>query len=410
MVKWNNDYNPNELANKLEEIKINNSDGTISFYAFPHTSYLAVLESMLSFDIEIPNREKTKIIRDGVKEAAQKGKITPKNILAEIDKATRHFNNLPFHNYVLVSSISILPNDGLQKRFQLSGNVITTNPHLNKKYQIGIKRIQDLAKNNTDADQPKDYLRVAVRVNGRTQLEAFDKGINSLDLLRGVWNLAQNRGTTRISYGRREPVNTIRPGLSHSLHCPDGSLATETGWYDPDFFYTRPTDISKNAAKLENFYRFVVNKLKASSYRKELEEFIILYTRALDFQDLDSAFLKLWSLLEQLTETEGSYATTIRRASFIFEEREYYQQVLKHLKDYRNKFVHEAFSSNSIETYTYQLKDCVEALLIFHIANSFGFKTVRAAADFLDLPVDKKLLEYQIKIRENAMKFLKYSS
>ena len=57
--------------------------------------------------------------------------------------------------------------------------------------------------------------------------------------------------------------------------------------------------------------------------------------------EIGTLHLRLWATLEKLTDTEESYKATIKRASFLFEDRDYCQQVLRHLKDYRNRFVHE---------------------------------------------------------------------
>jgi hypothetical protein len=53
-----------------------------------------------------------------------------------------------------------------------------------------------------------------------------------------------------------------------------------------------------------------------------LRRFFVRYVRALDERNLSSAFLKLWSVLEDLTNTGRSrYDLTIRRATFICEDR-----------------------------------------------------------------------------------------
>lgn len=409
-VQWNNEYNPNELAKKLEAIKIINEDGSASFHAFPYRGYIAVLESMLNFNSDIPDREKSRMIGVAVKETAEKGTITSKELLIAVNKAAKQFLNLPVNRYVLISSLSINQTGNLLPKFILNGSLITPQPRLNKRYQTGIKHIQEMTRNNIDVKPPTNYMPIKINVSGRTFDEAFDKGINTLDLLRGIWNLAFNRSqSTRISYGKGKPVNKIRSGLIHSLHFTNGDLATESGWYDSDFKLAKPLDITPHAASLNKFLVNSVRDLKRSRYRQELENAIILYTRALDLQDWDGAFLKLWSLLEKLTGTEDSYSTTIRRASFVFEDKEYYQQVLKHLRDYRNKFVHKAFNSRQIETYMYQLKECTEALLSFHLGNIFGFASINAATEFLDLPTDKKILSHQVIIRKNAQKYLKHT-
>lgn len=406
-VKWNDEYNPNEIAKKLESIKVIEDDGKISFHALPHTEYIAVLESMLTFTSKIPDWDKSRIVNSSVSKVAQKGAITAQNLLSEIQKAIGQFEAFPRQSYDLVSSISIINKGKSLSRFYLSGSPIILEPKLNNKHKSGRKHLQELTKLNTDSQPPKDYMPVKIRVHGRSVYEAFDLGINTLDLFRGIWNLAYNRNQyMRISWGKGEPINKIRTGLIHSLHLPDGSLATEAGWYDSSYQETKVVDITPHVQAFGRFFKSTVAKLKKSHYREDLENLIILYTRALDLTDWNSSFLWLWSILEKLTGTEGAYAITIRRASFVFEDREYYQQVLRHLKDFRNKFVHDAFNSDEIETYMYQIKVCTEALLRFHLGNSFGFKSIKQATEFLDLPSERLILDYQIRLRKYALNFI----
>ena len=78
----------------------------------------------------------------------------------------------------------------------------------------------------------------------------------------------------------------------------------------------------------------------------------------------------------------------MRRASFLYAdpEREVHVQTLNHLRHYRNRSVHGGESSATIEAYLYQLKRYVEQLFLFHLTNSYGFRSFERAAAFLSLP------------------------
>ena len=87
----------------------------------------------------------------------------------------------------------------------------------------------------------------------------------------------------------------------------------------------------------EQKLRKLLSKIK---YEKEITNAIIEYGRALDNRNWRTAFLRLWIVLEELTHTcSDGYKVTIRRASFVFKEREYHRQILNHLRDLRNSFV-----------------------------------------------------------------------
>lgn len=113
-----------------------------------------------------------------------------------------------------------------------------------------------------------------------------------------------------------------------------------------------------------------------------------------------------YGALELLTATKNaSYAVTIRRAAFMFEERDYSFQFLSYLREYRNNSVHAGSESDEIEALLYQLKRYVEALLAFHVTNKFNCASMEDASKFMDLPSSKRLLDEEIKKLKFAKKF-----
>ena len=103
---------------------------------------------------------------------------------------------------------------------------------------------------------PSGYSYVKVHVKARDHWGASEVAMNSLDLMRGLWNLYFNRQTgireTWISEGGWKPVNEILPGPIHTLHTKSGSLALEGAWwtsYMPETI--RPKNISIHYSELK---------------------------------------------------------------------------------------------------------------------------------------------------------------
>lgn len=227
-----------------------------------------------------------------------------------------------------------------------------------------------------------------------------------------MWNLFHNRRQRmRRSFGGpRKPANKFVLGPLHTLHLPDGKLATKSWWFEPE--YRGPLAVYNPYKEINEMYKYqdvVRASLRRISYRSDLEASILRYTRALDLGNWEDAFLRLWSVLEHITNSgRDSYTVTFRRTSFLFKQREYARQVLTHLKDYRNRAVHAGSENHEIEILMYQLKNYVEFLLAFHIGNKFGFKDLKQAGEFMDLPSDPELLKSKIHILRNAQTFLGY--
>ena len=60
----------------------------------------------------------------------------------------------------------------------------------------------------------------------------------------------------------------------------------------------------------------------------------------------------------------------------------------------------------NIETFMYQLKNFVEVVLEFQVANKFGFKSLAEVAQFMDLTDSKPMLERKIEIMNFASKYI----
>ena len=90
----------------------------------------------------------------------------------------------------------------------------------------------------------------------------------------------------------------------------------------------------------------------------------------------------------------------------MFADRERSQLVLSNLTSHRNRFVHVGSETDDIESLVFQLKRYVDALLLFHLGNRFGFKSRSEAAQFMDQPPDRIELELRAKRLQQAMRFI----
>lgn len=411
MAKWFNIYNPNEIADRIDKAKSVNKNGKVSFQGFEHYDYTVVLNSMVIMDETVPELEKNRIVNQATFKAAAIGKIDSRSLLAEINKLESEYLKRPEKKFKLVTSISVDRFCTLKPK-KVNNCTINFKSSLSSPYLKAISEIFDSARHSIIGDIPKNYKSVIITLNAKSNAEAANKALDSIDLIRGIWNLYENRKHgIRISSGKRKPVNKFILGPLHTLHEPDGKLATKTWWYDPEYVYqVGPFNPSKDLEKIYEFENTVRKLLDKNKYSKEIVSAILRYTRALDLTNWEDAFLRLWSVLEHLTATgpNESYNITIRRAAFIYRGDEYSRQVLTHLKDYRNRTVHAGSENHEIQAYMYQLKRFVESLLEFHLGNKFGFNSLREVSTVLDLPCNRDELCKKREALIYAEKFLGY--
>jgi hypothetical protein len=407
-VKWVKGYTPDHLCQILEGAKAMDENGKASLQGFDFAYNVVVLSSMVSFDRNIPEVEKRKIVSEATFNAGSQGKITQESLLGEMDKLAKQYLQTSPNKYVLVTSLSISHVINL-KRQSINGCIITFRPAIPNKFKKEIEKIKKRASNNIYGEFPRDYLIVKITVKAKSYSEAGDKAIDAIDLLRGIWNLFYNRQHPyRISYGSKKPVNRIVLGPLHTLHFPNASLATKSWWYEPD--YRGPLEAIDPSKEINDLYKFqghIRKLLQQSPFRVFLESAIIRYTRALDLRDWDNAFLRLWGVLETLTHTNenDTHKVTVKRSSFLYKDREYATQILYHLRDYRNRAVHVGSGNQDIETFIYQLKDYVETALEFLIKNKYGLNNLNEIAQFMDLPTERTILNNRVKLINSALKF-----
>jgi hypothetical protein len=256
---------------------------------------------------------------------------------------------------------------------------------------------------NYEADDYRNYTNVVLHVRVRSDQEAVNLALDSFDVVRGLWNLYLNlqRSFVFTMAGLPEPVNYIRPGPWHTLHHKDGSLVSETFWFDPT--YSRPgksykIDADMSKALKRNF--LTPRRLLAHSpLAEDTYEAIRRYCRALDSWDLNQAFAQPWSALEYLTNTtEEPYHVTVRRAAARQTDYQLAVEILKHLQQRRNRLIHAARFPGDIETLVYQLKWMVEGLLRFFIVNPGKLCTRQEVGEFLDAPRDFDRLKRRIHV------------
>jgi hypothetical protein len=397
------------LAARAERAKADGDPSGFLSGGLLYSDFAVVLGGCIEFQPEIPEFERKKIILNVAHNQALPRPITPESFLRECSKRERAYLALPKQRYRLLTEVSLwwpieVP------RMVVNGTTLIFKPKREMGFSSRLKLFQK-SRGWLPFELPTNYMRVSATVSSRTPQEAAERALDALDLARASWNLALNRVKGwRHSTGRPIPVNDIRLSPFHTVHDLKGNLATETFWYDPGHFPDRGPIPFSDQVKFSRLLEFAVDlrsRLAQLPYRLEIERALIRYVRALDSADLNDAFLRLWSLLEYLTDsTHDPYKVATRRAAFLFADRERSQLVLSHLTNHRNRFIHAGSDTDDIEPLVFQLKRYVDNLLLFHLGSRLGFQSRSEAARFLDHPVDGHEIDLRIKRLRDAKKFI----
>ncbi len=409
-TKLGKDSQLDEVALRLEAVKDGSVPGKVAFFGFEYSELVILLGGMIEFEPTIPELERQKILRKAIFEAGVKGKITSNFLLKSCHKQENEYLRRPVATYRLLTGVSLASVHTLPS-IRIGSSTITFNPkaEVAKKHRA---RLYNDVKFSLGFDLPTQYMDVSVTVKARSPFEGAQCALDAIDVARATWNLCLNKGIRFHHYsGRARPVNDIVLCPFHTMHNVDGSLATESYWYDPG--YSRPMKQFSDTAEIDRLFTFskkLRRRLSQSTYSHELTDSLVRYVRALDAADLNDAFLRLWSILEFLTDDDSTgrkSEATIRRAAFMVGGKDNSVQVLNHLLSHRNRFVHAGTDTNEINSLVYLLKRYVDELLMFHIRNPFKFETLASAALFMDQPQKKPQIDEDIRRLRDAQKSLR---
>ena len=378
MAKWQSNCRPDVICSELEATRSAASGGAVRFEGFRFQQLAAILEGMVDFDDSIPPSTRASIARRAPFDAGRKGSITAARILTAIKRRERNYLKQPDKKYCLnsrlsfpVSALPMLRRTGCRK------SVVSFRSSLTATENDAISQCFKETPQLRHTTFPRNYVAVRVSVVDKCPEAAGVKAIDNLDLLRFSWNLCLNRAHyIRSSSGIRKPVNQILLGPIQTLHQLDGSLASSSWWYEPHFQNFSP--LNDHVSKIERCLKFqkqVFKLLNRHPYKAELIGVFLRYVRALDLTDWQSAILRLWGILETVTDTlSRPYKVTISRAAAMYENRDLRREELNVLRRYRNRHAHFGEETRNPEEMMYSLKNIIESLLEFHLGNTFRFK------------------------------------
>ncbi len=404
-VKWkeNKNLKPQLLMDRMAEITSVMPDGRVSFSAFEKHQLDAVLLTMLEFHKEFsPSTMKT-LFNSGVDYCARRNDFTKSSFLTGINDAVVRHGAKPEKVFVLVTSISSF--DGFAKNnINLHGSNIRSWPKgMPKKYLVR----EQLEWRHGEAPMPEKYCPITVTVKSKDSMDAAHAAIYDLDYVRGVHALFVNPSSElNFEFGPQKPINKIMLGGMHTLHDSKGRLAKEhIYWYERNYRVRPPVRFS-NKSQLAKNVSYVEQQIKVHTNGSMIKDAIVRYVRAYDESDRNVTIQKTWAALESIVcPHENNAGIIVRRCSFMFADRPYYEQVLEHLREYRNRNVHSGYEVEDLDYHCYQLQQFFRQAVLFYLKNASVFTGLQEANKFLDLP--STFAELQ-KLKSHVEKAMKY--
>lgn len=365
----------------------------------------SVVHTCLECDPQVPEREKLRIVYDALTQATAADNLTVAGVLAAASRLESAFLGAPHREYKLVTGLSIVPPPR-----QLHRSISGVNLSIYRRLPSDISQARASLKGGASRlpPQPSGYVWIVARTAGRSPHEAGHRALTAINQFRGVLNYLLDFGSfVRIFGGRPTPLNRARLGPLHTLHRQDGSLVESPMWYDPFFLPSEPPhDPGRRWPALMKNQRRVYRRLKSLSYGDTLAASFADFANALDSNNYELCIVKLWALLEQLTDTGWDRAQeTVRRAVFLFGDRDMALAVLEHVRDQRNAIAHSGPATEDLDGPLLQLRRFVQSLFAFHLHKGLRFRSLGQAGEYLSITPDIPALKTRLADFSSALRF-----
>jgi hypothetical protein len=405
-VRIHKKYDLGELARRIQAARTSAPGSPLKFKSFDIHNIESVLETCVDFPATIPEPDRESLVRQGVARAAESAQIDAAILEQCLREAEREYLRQPLQTYVIASSLTLSYFETLRD-IKINGVSLRFSRTLPARFER--QAIREELNREITIEQPDQLTTLRTRVRARTEAGAVNLAIDTADFLRGLWNFWVNyRTNLRIQFGSPQPINQILWGPVHTLHTPEGALASETFWAEPKHQQSEKTySASSHWAEMRKWEKWARRRIEGLQYADEMRLLVARYSRALDLADYDAAFNKLWAVFEHLAGAIGNYDGLIKRTLFLYTEQlqDFNRLILEHLRDVRNGLVHLDRARRAMDTYIYQLKRFVEVLMQFHLSSGKVFSSISTAGQFLDLPQNTAILEARITELRMALRF-----
>ncbi|OOE71053.1 hypothetical protein [Salinivibrio kushneri] len=405
--KWKDDAIAKELIERLSECQSNinsvvrrlHQDYESSFCGLRFETYINLLKENIRFG-DIPDSVRDKAINTAVFKSADEGKLNSGYVSNILKEEENNYLSIPKKDYFLVTGVSV---HGLKSNLKVrtSSAEITILKGFPKKFKdsYSFKCIKDMyPKINL-----KSFSWVTIKVSARCIHSAANLALEELGYFLGVINHYLIPGGRRRSFGVADPISKVRKFPLHYLFNPDGTLATDVSWYEPNFSlkgttYTYDEKFKSACSHFRSLHKSILRT-------KRHKFFKVVFSRlndALETNDMQKVFLTLWALLEKITFTQkDNYSITIDRALIIFKDKIIAKKELDLLRQKRNLAIHSGEQFQQSERYAYMLYGYIRHYIFFIVDVMLKINDDEDIKAMLDLPTTKvKIKEYERELNK----------
>lgn len=414
---WESGFDNPRILGYLAACRNIAANGRVSFNSYEYQFWLPVLVSAVRVHEDVGQQLKHHCISQVVNDAT----LTLKDCDAFLQACETAYDRLtarPTQKFVVVSSMTY-SGEPLFSRI-VDGNVqIRWQPAPNSKLMRSVRKARDGLANRRQnykvADDSTDHTNLLAYVPAYDAYDAHTLATDSIDCLRGMLNLFVNSSRGINPFGRLarpHAVNRFRAGPYRTVHNLDGSLATETFWYEHRWLHETPS-VKFDTGGTEKFEKYLQTwwtKLQQNPLKNHIKQGLLRYCRALDLHDAEPALTEMWGALESLTGTQREKGDlTVDRTVQLFIDRAEARQIANHIRVRRNSAVHAArtLDQHEADAILVHAETLASRVLFFCLEEGKRFTDRSELYNFLDLKLDAAKLKRAVALSKF---FVQYQS
>ena len=405
--KYAKRINSKVLLEKLRSIT-NKEGNQIKFDAFAYEELQWIFISVIDFGSIYSAETRRSILGKAFRKIGLNEKYDEQNFFEILNKEIIEHNKKEEKQYYFLASLSIkkIP----IRKTKIGSCVITvTGKNYPKKFVKHRKKIHEDHDLNAENS---DYLKVVVSIKAKSFLDAYEEANKSFEVFRGMLCLVTSSNLElRFGSGATKPINKVRMGKYSSLHLENGENANINYlWFDSSYVeakvFTLNEEEQETLKKSLKWFIKLFNQCKIN-HQVGIAKALNIYVGAYDESNKHICFLKAWTALETILNTDNNDLLIKRCLSMYHEDHKLYKkQILESLRGFRNELVHEGDNALDPSVSCYMVQNTIYDMIVrFNLRYAGFFENIDESVLFLDnYSPDLKELEKRKKILDRAIK------
>jgi hypothetical protein len=410
-IKFESNQNINLLLDILRDTP-KSINKKIAYQSFEILEIEWLFLCLIDFGYSLSIESKKNIIRKVFDDLVTSNKFDKDFFLTKLQEQVKSHNSDRQKEFYVLSSISI--NKLPFRKINIGKSTIRIHgTNFPKKFKE--KRNTFLKSKDMNNDDEK-FIKISIQVRVQNFKDAYEEALYYLEIFRSLLCLQLNHNREfRFGMKNTKSINRIKLGECSTLHFPNGEIVDDRyNYYTPDYQHSDILILKlEQAEKLRKSINVIINRFNKCQIKHQYTIGIALnnYVSAFDEKNNYISFLKVWTVLEILTDTHNN-DLLIKRCTSLFDNklRKLEEQKLECLRLFRNEFVHEGNIGLDPLLGCYIIQEFIYRLILkFNLEYSGYFNDIFEANLFLDtynsdtksLIKKRKIINKVISIKNN---------